>query len=63
LIKELKWSKYRIVPTTKGVDSILVHVLVDNPNFSDLATLTQQIEKRVLIFINDIENFLTKESS
>jgi hypothetical protein len=29
LLKESDWKKYRLVPTTKGVDSILEYVLVD----------------------------------
>jgi hypothetical protein len=38
LIKDSKWTKYRIPSTTKGVDYILKDVLVDNPDFSDLDT-------------------------
>ncbi len=58
LIKESEWNMYRTVPTTKGVDSIIVHTLVDTPDFSDLDTLTKQIERSTLNFIKDIENFL-----
>ena len=46
--------------TTKGVDSIMEHILVDNPDFSDLDALTGQIEKGTLNFISDIEDFLSK---
>ena len=60
LFKESNWNKYRIPPTTKGVDSIIEYILVDNPDFSDLDALTKQIEKGTLKFINDIENFLSK---
>jgi hypothetical protein len=60
LFKENNWKKYHIVSTTKGVDSILEHTLVDNPDFSDLDTLTKKIEKGTLNFINDIEEFLSK---
>jgi hypothetical protein len=62
LFKESGWNKYRIVPTTKGVDSIIEYVLADNPDFSDLDTLTKQIEKETLRFIKDIESFLSKHS-
>ena len=58
LFKESSWNKYRIVPTTKGFDSIIEHILVDNPNFSDLDNLTKQIEKGTLNFIKDIEGYL-----
>ena len=44
LIKESGWDKYQIVPPGKGVDSIVEHILVDDPDFSDLDALTKQIE-------------------
>jgi hypothetical protein len=59
LIKESGWDQYRLVPTTKGVDSILEHILVDHPDFSDLDALTKKIESETLIFIQDIESFFT----
>ncbi|KYK21968.1 hypothetical protein AYK24_02905 [Thermoplasmatales archaeon SG8-52-4] len=60
LIKESNWNKYRIVPTTKGFDSIIENILVDDPDFSDLGNLTTQIEKGILKFIENVENFLLK---
>jgi hypothetical protein len=60
LFKESNWNKYHIVPTTKGVDSIIEYTLVENPDFSDLDALTRQIEKGTLEFISDIEAFLSK---
>jgi hypothetical protein len=60
LFKDGAWNKYHIVPTTKGVDSILEYVLVDNPDFSDLDALTKQIEQGTLKFIKDIESFLSE---
>jgi len=60
LFKESNWDKYHIVPTTKGVDSILEYILVENPDFSDLDNLTEQIEKGTLKFVKDVENFLSK---
>ncbi|OHB62129.1 MAG: hypothetical protein A2167_02405 [Planctomycetes bacterium RBG_13_46_10] len=60
LIKESHWNKYHIVSTTKGVDSIVEYILVDNPDFSDLDTLTNQIEIESLKFIEDVESFLSK---
>ena len=58
LIKESGWDKYHLVSTTKGADSILEHVLVDNPDFSNLEVLTAQIESGTLGFIQDVESFL-----
>jgi hypothetical protein len=60
LFQERNWNKYRIPPTTKGVDSIIEYTLVDNPDFNDLDILTKQIENRTLKFIKGIENFLSK---
>ncbi|HJW31234.1 MAG TPA: hypothetical protein VJ508_18530 [Saprospiraceae bacterium] len=60
LFKESGWNKYRIPPTTKGFDSIVESVLVENPDFSNLDALTMQIEKETIEFIEDIENFLVK---
>jgi len=60
LFKESDWNKYRIPSTTKGVDSIIEYILVDNPDFSDLYALTKQIEGGTLKFINDIGNLLSK---
>jgi hypothetical protein len=59
LFKASDWKKYHIVSTTKGVDSIVEGILVDNPDFSDLDTLTEQIERATLIFIKDVERFLS----
>ena len=59
LIKESDWKKYHIPSTTKGNDSIIESILVDKPDFSDLDTLTKQIEKGTLKFIEDVENFLS----
>jgi len=60
LFKAGVWNKYRMPATIKGVDSIIEHTLVDNTDFSDLDTLTEQIEKGILTFIDDIETFLSK---
>ncbi len=61
LFKESGWKKYPIVPTTKGADSIVEHVLADKPDFRDLEALTRQIESGTLKFIEDIESYLGDE--
>jgi hypothetical protein len=60
LIKESDWNKYHLVPTTKGFDSIVEYILVDDPDFSDLDKLTKQIERETMTFIKDVEIFLSK---
>ena len=63
LLKESNWNKYHVVSTTKGSDSIIDYILVENPDFNDLDSLTQQIETKTLKFIKDVENFLAKNST
>ena len=62
LFKEHSWSKYHMVSTTKGEDSILECVLVDDPDFGDADALTKQIEGTTMKFIRDVESFLLKHS-
>ncbi len=56
--KDSGWDLYRLVPTIKGQDSILEHILAENPDFSDLKALTEQVESGTLKFIQDITLFL-----
>jgi hypothetical protein len=60
LFRETGWSRYRIPPTLKGIDSIVEYTLAEKPDFADLEALTKQIEKGTLRFIEDIECFLSK---
>jgi hypothetical protein len=60
LFKESGWNEYQVVPTTEGVDAIVEHVLVENPDFGELDALTKQIEGATLKFIGDVEGFLSK---
>jgi hypothetical protein len=54
------WDRYTIAAQGKWADSILEHILVENPDFSDLEALTRQIDEGTLKFIKDVESFLTK---
>ena len=63
LVKECDWKKYRIPSTTKGIDSIMEYILVDNPNFRDLKSLTKQLERETLEFIKDVEGFISKHKN
>ena len=63
MIKESGWNRYRIPLTTTGADSILEHVLVEDPDFGDLDALTSQIERGALKFIEDVEDFLSKHQN
>jgi hypothetical protein len=63
LFTESNWNKYHIASTTKGVDSILDHILIDNPDFRELNMITKQIEQGTLKFIKDVETFLSKQET
>jgi hypothetical protein len=58
-IKESDWNTYRVPSSIKGIDSIVEYILVNSPDFSNLDTLTNQIEKGTLQFIKDVEEFLS----
>jgi hypothetical protein len=58
-VKESDWNTYRVPSSIKGIDSIVEYILVDSPDFSNLDTLTNQIEKGTLQFIKDVEEFLS----
>jgi hypothetical protein len=61
LFKGTGWNKHRISSTTKGVDSIVEGILVENPDFGDLEALTMQIETGTIKFIKDVEGFLANQ--
>lgn len=63
LFTESKWKKYHMASTTKGVDYILDHILIDNPDFRDLDMLTKQIEQGTLKFLEDVEVFLSNHET
>jgi hypothetical protein len=56
--KQSGYSAYRLVASPHGADAILMHVLAGQPDFSDLDALTQQLEKGVMAFTQDIERCL-----
>ncbi len=61
LFRKSNWNKYHLPATTKGVDSIVEYVIAEEPDFKDLNSLTQQIERGTIQFIKDIENFLSTQ--
>ena len=63
IVKDSGWDKYQLAAQGKWADSILEHVLVYNPDFSDLEALTKQIDQEASKFIRDVESFLTKTAT
>jgi len=54
LFTEKSLEKYHIPSSIKGRDSIVENVLVENPDFGDLDSLTQEIEESTLRFMEDM---------
>lgn len=52
------WNKYNIPSKVNDGFSIIETVLLDNPDFSDLELLTEQIENKLMVFISDIKEAL-----
>jgi hypothetical protein len=63
IFKESGWDKYKLAEQGKWADSVLEHILVDSPDFSDLEALTKQIEQGTVKFIQDVENFLAENAA
>ncbi len=58
LFKENNWNKYHLAHTLEGADSIVEHLLVENPDFSNLDALTNQIEKETIKFVLSTQDIL-----
>ncbi|NTW07937.1 MAG: hypothetical protein HGA28_00015 [Anaerolineaceae bacterium] len=63
LLREKGWKKYKLTANPKASDSILEHILVAEPDFSDLDALTKVIESGTIKFIGDLEDLLLKLGS
>lgn len=61
LFSEMGLNKYHIPSDIKGIDSIVENVLVENPDFGDLDSLTQEIEDGTLKFMEDMVEFLSND--
>ncbi len=57
------WTKYKVTADPKASDYILVHILVAEPDFSDLDALTKAIEIGTVKFIGDLEDLLSELGS
>ncbi len=54
-----RWTEYRVLTPAKGVDSIVEGILAEDFDFDDLDSLTASIDKKVVQFIVDMEDFLS----
>jgi hypothetical protein len=58
MLKENAPDMYTFSDDPRREDFVLAHVLVDDPGFSNLKTLTSQIEAGTLAFIENVEGLL-----
>jgi len=63
LLKESDWNKYHLAANPRAVDYVIDHILISDPDFSDLDTLSRQIERGTLEFIKDVEGFLSRQTN
>lgn len=63
LFNDNSFDKYLLHSNTDSVDSILECTLTDNPDFNNSESLTEQIEKKTLDFIKEIEVFIYKHQN
>ncbi len=58
MFKESDWHKYHLAESINESLSIIDQTIEEGPDFSDKKYLTEQIEKKALIFINEISSVL-----
>lgn len=61
LIRQAGWQTYHLTSSPEKADSVLDHVLAAEPDFSDLAALTECIIQGTANFIRDVEGFLASQ--
>ena len=59
LIRDSRWTEYRVVTPAKGIDSIIECNLAEDFDFGDLDSLTASIEGKAVEFIDNVERFLS----
>lgn len=60
LFKEKGFNKHHISMNATEADRFLSEVLINQPNFSNENKLTTLIEQKTLLFIDEVEAFLTE---
>jgi hypothetical protein len=63
LLRGKGWDKYKLTADPEASDSILEHILVAEPDFSDLDALTKMIEIGTIKFIGDLEDLISELGS
>ncbi|WP_294733810.1 hypothetical protein [uncultured Flavobacterium sp.] len=58
IFKDSNWDKYHLADSIDGSLSIINHVIIENPDFSDTKKLTKQIEIESFKFMNEFQDIL-----
>jgi hypothetical protein len=61
LLRDKGWDEHYLASNPRKVDYVIAHVLVGNPDWSNLTALTREIEAGTVAFIKDVEAFLAQE--
>jgi hypothetical protein len=59
MIKDAGWNQYTLSPNPKKEDYIARSILAADPDFGDLDALTDRIRAGTLVFIQNVEAFLS----
>jgi len=62
LLKERKWDKYEVPNSPEGLDYIALGVLLDEPDFSNREALKREVENGTLMFVKEVEDFLSQNA-
>ncbi len=60
LLKDSDLNNYQLTSTPRDVDYIIDHILIEDPDFGDLDSLTRQIEQGTLAFIEGVDDILSR---
>ena len=60
LFKDSHWAEYRVVAPAEGIDSIVECEVTKDFDISNPDTLTTKIENTAMIFIENMERYLSK---
>lgn len=63
LFLEKGWKKYSVAQSIEEVDFIVESVITADPDFSNLSKLSNQLEKAIVKFANDVELYVSKLNS
>ncbi len=58
LFKDSNWDKYRLAYSIDDSLSIMDHVIIENPNFDNIDTFANELDRKASIFMNELITIL-----